>query len=35
MDDTPVVRLSDLDLFADCTKAELQKINSLTTYLHP
>jgi len=32
--DTPrVVDIADLELFADCTKAELRKIRSLTTYL--
>ncbi len=34
MDAAPLVRLADLELFADCTKAELRKIESLTTYLH-
>jgi CRP-like cAMP-binding protein len=29
-----VVRMADLELFADCTKAELRQIGSLTTYLH-
>jgi CRP-like cAMP-binding protein len=28
-----VVRIADLELFADCTKAELRQIGSLTTYL--
>jgi len=28
-----VVDIGELDLFADCTKAELRKIRSLTTYL--
>jgi len=32
--DTPrVVDIADLELFAGCTKAELRKIRSLTTYL--
>jgi CRP-like cAMP-binding protein len=30
----PVVQLTDLELFADCTRAELRQIASLTTYLH-
>jgi len=34
MDATPVIRLADLELFADCSKAELRQIQSLTTYLH-
>jgi CRP-like cAMP-binding protein len=34
MDAAPVIQLSDLDLFADCTKGELRTIESLTTYLH-
>jgi CRP-like cAMP-binding protein len=29
----PVVRIADLELFADCTRAELRQIGSLTTYL--
>jgi len=29
-----VVRIADLELFADCTKAELRQINALTTHLH-
>lgn len=29
----PVMRIADLELFADCTKAELRQIGSLTTYL--
>jgi CRP-like cAMP-binding protein len=29
----PVVRIADLELFADCSKAELRQIASLTTYL--
>jgi len=29
-----VVRMAELELFADCTKAELRQIGSLTTYLH-
>jgi protein lysine acetyltransferase len=29
----PVVDIGELELFADCTKAELRKIRSLTTYL--
>ena len=29
----PVVRIADLELFADCTKAELRQISSLMTYL--
>jgi CRP-like cAMP-binding protein len=29
----PVVHIRDLELFADCTKAELRQISSLTTYL--
>ena len=33
MDAAPAIRLSDLELFADCTKAELRQIESLTTYL--
>jgi CRP-like cAMP-binding protein len=33
MDKPRVVDIADLDLFADCTKAELRKIRSLTTYL--
>ncbi len=33
MDPAPAIRLSDLELFADCTKAELRQIDSLTTYL--
>jgi CRP-like cAMP-binding protein len=28
-----VVRIADLELFADCSKAELRQISSLTTYL--
>jgi CRP/FNR family cyclic AMP-dependent transcriptional regulator len=28
-----VIRFADLDLFGDCTKAELRKIGSLTTYV--
>jgi CRP-like cAMP-binding protein len=28
-----VIRFADLDLFAGCTKAELRKIGSLTTYV--
>src|SRR6202453_4405736 len=32
--DTPrEVDIAELDLFADCTKAELRQIRSLTTYL--
>src|ERR1700722_1938017 len=33
MDAAPVIHLSDLELFADCSRAELRKIESLTTYL--
>jgi CRP-like cAMP-binding protein len=33
MDPAPVVDIADLALFADCTKAELRQISSLTTYL--
>jgi CRP-like cAMP-binding protein len=33
MDRPRVVDIADLELFADCTKAELRKIRSLTTYL--
>jgi CRP-like cAMP-binding protein len=29
----PIVRIADLELFADCTKAELRQISSLMTYL--
>lgn len=29
----PVVRLSDLELFADCSRDELRQIGSLTTYV--
>lgn len=29
----PIVRIADLELFADCTKAELRRISSLMTYL--
>lgn len=29
----PIVRIADLALFADCTKAELRQIGSLMTYL--
>jgi CRP-like cAMP-binding protein len=32
-DEVPAERLSSLDLFADCTKAQLQKIDALTTDL--
>jgi len=32
--DTPrEIDIADLELFADCTKAELRQIRSLTTYL--
>lgn len=31
---TNAVRLECLDLFADCTRAQLQRISALTTYLH-
>lgn len=34
MDEIPVVHLSDLELFADCSKSELRQIDSLTTYVH-
>jgi CRP-like cAMP-binding protein len=34
MDKPRAVDIADLELFADCTKAELRKIRSLTTYLH-
>jgi CRP-like cAMP-binding protein len=34
MDATPIIRLADLELFADCSKAELRQIESLTTHLH-
>jgi CRP-like cAMP-binding protein len=34
MDATPAIRIGDLALFADCTKAELRQIDSLTTFLH-
>jgi len=30
---TNALRIDDLDLFADCTRAQLQQIGSLTTYL--
>jgi CRP-like cAMP-binding protein len=30
---TNALRIDDLDLFADCTRAELEQISSLTTYL--
>jgi CRP-like cAMP-binding protein len=33
MDRPRVVDIADLELFAGCTKAELRKIRSLTTYL--
>lgn len=33
MESVPVVRLSDLELFADCSRAELRQIASLTTYV--
>ena len=33
MDSPDVVRIADLDLFADCTKAQLRQIASLMTYL--
>ena len=33
MDKPRVVDIADLELFADCTKAELRKIRALTTYL--
>ena len=33
MDAAPIIHLSDLELFADCTRAELRQIESLTTYL--
>ena len=33
MDAAPVIRLSDLELFADCTRAKLRQMESLTTYL--
>jgi CRP/FNR family cyclic AMP-dependent transcriptional regulator len=33
MDTTHEVDIAEFDLFADCTKAELRKIRSLTTYL--
>jgi CRP-like cAMP-binding protein len=33
MDTAPVIQLSDLELFADCTRSELRQIESLTTYL--
>jgi protein lysine acetyltransferase len=29
-----ISRIDDLELFADCTKAELRQIGSLTTFLH-
>ncbi|MGD0881227.1 MAG: cyclic nucleotide-binding domain-containing protein [Acidimicrobiales bacterium] len=31
---TTAFRIDDLDLFADCTKAQLRRIGSLTSYLH-
>ncbi|MGP0031791.1 MAG: cyclic nucleotide-binding domain-containing protein [Acidimicrobiales bacterium] len=34
MANSDAVRIADLDLFADCSKSELRKIASLTTYLH-
>jgi len=34
MDATPAIRIGDLELFADCTRAQLRQIDSLTTYLH-
>jgi len=34
MDANPVIRIADLELFADCSKAELRQIESLTTFLH-
>jgi CRP-like cAMP-binding protein len=34
MKTAPPIRINDLDLFADCSKAELRKIDSLTTFLH-
>jgi CRP/FNR family cyclic AMP-dependent transcriptional regulator len=33
MDTTQEVDIAEFDLFANCTKAELRKIRSLTTYL--
>jgi CRP-like cAMP-binding protein len=33
MNATQAVDIAELDLFADCTKAELKQIRSLTTYL--
>jgi CRP-like cAMP-binding protein len=33
MESAPPIRIADLDLFADCSKAELRQIDSLTTYL--
>jgi len=30
---TNALRIDDLDLFADCTRAQLQRVGSLTTYL--
>lgn len=31
---TTSFRIDDLDLFADCTKAQLRRIGALTSYLH-
>jgi CRP-like cAMP-binding protein len=33
MESTTPIRIADLELFADCSKAELRQIDSLTTYL--
>jgi CRP-like cAMP-binding protein len=33
MDTQPVADIAELELFADCTKSELRKIRSLTTYI--
>ena len=33
LETTNALRIGDLDLFADCTKAQLEQISSLTTYL--
>lgn len=33
MGKAPIIHLSDLELFADCTRSELRQIESLTTYL--
>jgi CRP/FNR family cyclic AMP-dependent transcriptional regulator len=34
MESTHIDRIDDLELFADCRKAELRQIQPLTTYLH-